>query len=351
MTKNNFCLFLLLILPYFSFTQVGVRNIYEFLELPVSARVTALGDYLISVYEDDANLAYQNPALLNDSSRTQINFSQNFHLKDIRNGYFSYADYIPSIELNIHGGIQYINYGSFQGADEFGNLSGEFEASEMAFVVGASRTLNERFAIGSNLKYIFSSFESYRSQGMAMDLGGLYHNEEKRFSIGINFRNIGGQFTTYSNQREPLPFNMMIGFSKRLEHLPLRFSVTAHHLHRWNILYDDPNEENNTLFEAGAEPSRLGLFIDNGFRHLVFNGEFLIGPGGPLRLRVGYNHLRRSELRDYNFRSLAGFSGGFGIKARKWRVDYGFGIYHLTGSVHHLSFGTSINSFRNKREI
>ncbi len=351
MMKNKTLLLLLFLLPTFGHTQVGIRNVYEFLELPVSARVTGLGDYLISVYEDDANLAYQNPAQLNDSARTQINFSQNFHLKDIRNGYFSYADYLPRVNLNIHGGVQYINYGTFQGADEFGNLSGEFNATETAFVLGASRSLNERYTIGSNLKYVFSYFETYRSQGMAIDLGGLYYNRESRLSIGFNIRNIGGQFTTYSNQREPLPFDMMIGVSKKLAHLPLRFSVTAHHLHRWNILYDDPNEENNILFDSGAQPSKFAVFIDNGFRHLVFNGEFLIGPGGPVRLRFGYNHLRRSELRDYTFRSLAGFSGGFGIKAKKWRVDYGFGIYHLTGSVHHLSFGTSINSFRKKMDI
>ena len=346
MMNKSILLFALIISSYSIFGQVGGRNIYEFLNLSPSARVTAMGDYIVSIYEDDANLAYLNPAALNDSSATHINFSQNFHFRDITNGYFSYADHLSKYDISVHGGLQYISYGDFNLADEFGNINGEFSASELAFTVGAAKALNENYSVGTNLKLIFSNFESYRSSGIALDLGGMYNLPEKRFSAGFVIKNIGAQLSAYNDIREPLPFDVVAGFTKRLEHLPLRFSFIAHNLHRWNITFDDPNLENNRLFT-----NAFAIGIDNLFRHIVFNGEFLLGKGGPFRLRFGYNHFRRRELSLSDFRSFGGFSGGFGIKSKKWRVDYGFNIYHLAGSVHHLSFGTSINAFRKKREI
>ena len=346
MNKAFYCFILLCLSFQILYCQVGGNNIYEFLNLAPSARVTALGDYVISVYDDDSNLAFLNPASLNEGSKSDINFNQNFHFRDITNGYFSYADHIKKYGLSIHAGIQSINYGKFDLADEFGNISGEFGASELAFTVGAAKALNSNYSVGSNLKYIFSRFESYRSMGMAIDLGGMYRNDIKKFSAGLVIRNLGGQFTKYGNLREPIPFDLVAGFSKQLAHLPLRFSFIAHDLHRWNITYDDPNLENNKLFDNGFANT-----IDNIARHLVFNGEFLLGKGAPFKVRFGYNHFRRRELALSDFRSFGGFSGGLGIKTKKWKVDYGFNIYHLAGSVHHLSFGTSLNAFKKKKEI
>jgi hypothetical protein len=344
--RNKFTFLLVIFYAVLSKAQVGGEHVYEFLNLSPSARVTGLGDYLISVYDDDANLALLNPAALNAQSNTHINFSQTFHFSDITNGYVSYSHFLKKYDVSVHGGFQYINYGHFSLADEFGAISGEFSVGEQALTLGASKTLNENYSVGSNMKFIFSSFESYNSAGFAFDLGGMYRKEEKKFSAGFVIRNLGTQFTAYDEERELLPFDMMFGVSKQLEHLPLRFSLIAHHLHRWNITYDDPALENNRLFT-----NNLATGVDNFFRHLVFNGEFLLGKGGPLRLRFGYNHFRRRELSLTDFLSFAGFSGGFGIKAKRWRVDYGFNIYHVHGSVHQLSFGTSLNAFRNKQEI
>ncbi len=326
--------------------QVGGRNIYEFLDLSPSARITGLGDYAVSVYDEDANLAYLNPASLNELSTSNLSFSQNWHFSDIVNGYFSYSHHLKKQGISIHGGVKYINYGEFDLADEFGNISGTFGASELAFTVGGAKALNENYSVGSNLKLVFSTLESYRSSGAVLDIGGMYRKPEKKFSAGFVIRNLGTQFTTYNELREPVPFDVVAGVSKQLEHLPLRFSLIAHHLHRWNITFDDPNLENNQLFT-----NSFATFVDNLARHLVFNGEFLIGKGAPLKLRFGYNHFRRRELSVTEFRSFGGFSGGLGIKAKKWRVDYGFNVYHLAGSVHHLTFGTSLNAFRKSREI
>ena len=61
--------------------------------------------------------------------------------------------------------------------------------------------------------------------------------------------------------------------------------------------------------------------------------------------RWRYNHLRKRELTVRNYRSLAGFSGGVGIKINRFRVDFGYASYHLAGGVVHLGIGTNLKDF------
>ena len=122
----------------------------------------------------------------------------------------------------------------------------------------------------------------------------------------------------------------------------------AHHLHEWDIRYDDPNAQDDEVLLFGDEqPSgnKGSAQIDNFFRHFIFNGEFLLGRNEAFRLRLGYNHLRRRELTVRNYRSLAGFSGGVGIKISRFRIDFGYGSYHLAGGVVHLGVGTNLKEF------
>jgi len=328
--------------------QIGGENAYEFLNVPQSARVTALGDYLINPVDDDVALAYGNPALLNEKTHRQISFNHILHFSGINHGFFNYGHHIKKWDVNVHGGIKYISYGSFDFADETGTRSGTFKASELALIVGGSKKLNERITAGSNIKLISSRFESYNSFGVAMDLAALYYDPEKNISFTFIFKNIGAQLSTYAENRQDIAFDIQLGFSKKLSHLPFRISVIAHDLHRWNIRFDNPNEQVDVLFGESSEPNKFTQGIENFFRHLVFNGEFLIGANENLRLRFAYNHQRKKELSVSSFRSLGGFSYGFGVKVKKFRIDYGHSKYHLAGGVHHFSISTNLNEFGKK---
>jgi hypothetical protein len=58
------------------------------------------------------------------------------------------------------------------------------------------------------------------------------------------FKNVGTQFKTYTpGIKEPLPFDIQAGVSKKLTHTPFLFSLVLHDLYRWDIRYDDPNEQ------------------------------------------------------------------------------------------------------------
>lgn len=330
--------------------QVGGDHVYEFLNLSPSARVTGLGGTLIAVKDDDVALAYANPAVLNPEMHQQLSFNYNFHLAGISNGYAAYGHHVQPWDMTFHGGIQFINYGTFDATDEFGQINGTFKASEYAITVGASRQLYEKLSLGANIKLVTSQFESYNSLGLVADLAAFYRDTSGRFSASLVVRNAGGQLTTYhDDNRESMPLDVQLGISQRLKHLPFRLSVTYQKLNRWNILYDDPNQVDETLLLGDSEPTERSDFsinVDNFFRHLTFGGEFLFGKKENFRLRFGYSHFQRKELSVANFRSLSGFSLGLGLKISRFRIDYGRRFYHLAGALNHLSISTNLKEFR-----
>ena len=350
-TMTKFILFALFSFPVVALIAqpIGGENIYEFLTLSPSARTTALGGSLISVSDDDVVLAALNPATLNTDMHHQMSFNHNLYVAGISTGYAAYGFHANKLETTFHAGLQYLSYGTFDAADEFGQITGTFTASEYAFTLGAAHQLYDKLTVGANLKMITSQLESYNSFGLATDLGAFYQDSSGLFSVGLVLKNAGAQITTYNDERESLPFDIQIGISRRLKHLPFRVSMTYHNLHQWNILYDDPNAEQSSIFLGEFQPqteNRFGVFVDNLFRHLIFSGEFLLGKKENLRMRVAYNHFQRQELTVENFRSLAGFSMGLGIKVNRFRIEYGRAFNHLAGGMNHFSISTNIKEFR-----
>lgn len=349
--KKNVAIFFIIFWYGVVGAQIGGRYAYEFSGLPASSRLTSLGGHLISVMDGDVNLAMSNPASLNSQMHNSISFNHNFHMAGISNGHFAIGQYFDKLEITTHLGISYINYGQFTGADRFGNIRDNFTASEKMITFGASKNINERISVGTNLKSIFSNLDIYNSFGVAVDLGLNYINSDEKLIISFVIKNLGGEISSYTADRKSAPLDIQMGISKQLKYLPFRFSIIAHQLQQWDIKYDDPATRGSTDIFGNPIDVEQGVFareLDNLFRHLIFNGEFLLGKNENFRLRFGYNHHRRKELSLSNFRSLAGFSLGFGIKVSKFRLDYGVGYHHLAGSANHLSISTNFDQFKKK---
>ena len=333
--------------------QTGGRTVYQFLTLSPSARVTALGGSLIAVRDADVNLAFVNPALLNPQMHQALSFSHDFYLGGVQNGYAVYGHFIPKWDLTLHGGVQYMSYGVFDATDEIGNETGDFKAAEYAITLGAGKQLYERLSVGANLKFVTSRLESYHSAGLVGDLAATFFDTTRRVALSLVLNNIGGQLRGYrDNNPEKVPFDMQIGLAHRLRYLPFRLSITYHDLHRWNILYDDPNvEETGSILGEAPKESKFNMVVDNLFRHFIFSGEIIFGKKEPLRLRIGYNHQLRKELSVVNFRSLTGFSFGVGVKINRFRIDYGRGIYHIAGGLNHFTLSTNLSEFSHKKML
>jgi hypothetical protein len=312
--------------------------------------MTALGGYIIGVADEDVSVGIINPASINEKMHNKISFAQNFHFADITHGSVSYGRKISQLGgIHSHIAFQYINYGDFVSADEYGTANGNFSGSETAIILGASKKLADRICVGANFKNLFSSLERYASYGMSADLGINYTNDSSRFTISMLVRNVGYEFTTFANERRGMPLDVQIGLSKRLKHLPFRYSIIGHQLHKGNIRYDDPDRDPKIdIFGQPIKESKFANTVDNIFRHVIISGEFLLGRNENLRIRFGYNHLRRKELSLPSFRSLAGFGLGFGIKISHFKLDYGVGYYHLAGATNHVTISTDLGKFFKK---
>jgi hypothetical protein len=341
-----FILFFLIFLKTSIWAQIGGRNVYDFLRLTPNARVTSLGGVNITLLDSDVNLAWFNPALLNDSMHKAVSINVVNYLSDITYGYSSFGYHFQNIGT-FHAGIHYVNYGKMQETDELGNVKGQFSANDMAIVSGIARDFgNIRF--GTNLKLLYSNIQRFNSFGFALDFGGTWNFPEQNTTIGLVLKNIGTQITQFNKNapKSPLPFEIQLGITHKPQYLPLRFTTTLVQLQQYRLIQKDPNQKPQLDLSGNPIPEKKKTF-DNIFRHFVFGGEFLISPN--FRFRLGYNHLRHQELKSTgtNF-SMAGWGVGFGLKIKKFIIDYGFGNYHVVGGIHSFSILTNLSSFFNR---
>jgi len=333
------------------FSQVGGNNTYEFLNLPISARVTALGGNLISTKDNDLNVSLNNPALLTDSMNNNVVLSYINYFADVNYGYAAYARHFDKIG-NFSAGIQYLNYGRFIRADEAGTTDGTFGANEMSLNVSyAHQLLDSNLTVGATLKTIYSHLDSYSSLGSALDLGAVYYIPSKGFALAAVIKNAGRQWKPYvPGNIEKLPFEMQIGLSKKLKHVPFRLSLVYENLEKWDLTYQDPANPVLTvdpLTGAAIKQNKNKIFGDKLMRHIVIGGEFLITKN--FFLRAGYNYQRRQELKIPEKRGMTGFSFGFGFRIYKFQFSYGHAVYNLAGASNNFSICFDVNSFYSKK--
>ncbi|MFW5720879.1 MAG: type IX secretion system protein PorQ, partial [Bacteroidota bacterium] len=322
------------------YSQIGGNNTYSFLNLINSARVASLGGDVIAINDNDLNLTFHNPALLNTEMNHDMVLNYTNYFTDINYGYAAYASTIKDKGM-ISGGIQYINYGKFIAADEKGIITGEFKAAEYAINLMYSRPIDSSFHVGVNVKPVISTLEKYTSLGIAADIGILYQNSDNLFNAALVIKNLGTQLKGYTSERESLPFNIQLGISQKLRHAPLRFSVTFDHLEKPDLTYDIPESESSAdpFFEE-AEESKIDQIADQVMRHVILGVEF--SPLENLYIRAGYNYRRRKEMLIESNTSTIGFSWGFGVKISKFHINYGRATYHLAGATDHFSITTNL---------
>jgi hypothetical protein len=333
----------------FLHAQYGSSFSFEFLRLPGSARQTYLGTNASAIIDADPSMAMDNPSALNPLMHNRITAQQNWLYAGVRNSYLSYARSIKPLGITAHAGFKYLDYGKFESADELGNRQGQFRASDAAFILGASKNLTEKWILGANIRYLQSRYEVYRSSAVTTDLALTYLDTARRTTISMTLNHFGSPLKSFTpNTSSRLPTNLQIAFSKKLKHLPFRYGVIAHHLQTWNLRYSNPiaDAENTFLFsDQNSGPSNSSQFIDNVFRHLIFNGEFVFGKKENFRFGFGYNHYLRRDGTIQNLRSLAGLSFGLGLKLNRFRIDYGRQYYHLAGPTHHLGLMFDLDDF------
>lgn len=328
---------------------MGGGSTYQFLTLQPNARISTLGGYAIAIPENDVNLTAQNPSLLRKDMDNQIAYNHVFYFDGISAGHVAYAKHFDSIGT-FSGGLQYIYYGTFKQTNPAGDVLGEFTAGEYNFQMAYAKSF-DRLSFGTQLKFIYSSLETYSSYGLAADLSATYHHPEKFLTLAVVASNLGRQIKTYrAGNYEDLPFNLQVGISKRFAHAPFRFALVAHNLQNpGGLLYNNLSKPGlKKDLETGQPiPESFNAF-DKVLSHLNFSGELLLGKS--FYLGLGYNHLRRWEMKLEETGGMTGFSWGFGLKLTKFQVAYGRSSYHVGHATNHISFIVYMNEYLKKKK-
>jgi len=326
--KQIFIAFLLCNL--FGFSQVGGQSVYQFLNMMTSPRQAALGGKVITIYDYDVNQAIFNPATINPDMDNQLSANYGNYFGEISYGTGAYAYTWDRRVQTFHAGVSYVNYGTFDGYDEFGNQTADFTGSEAALSMGYAYNIPwTDIYVGANLKLISSTLESYHSFGAALDLGAIYIDEKNDINIALAIRNAGTQITTYAGTNEKLPLEIIAGISQELEHVPIRWHLTLENLQQWNVAFTNSVHTEQGL--DGSTTENKPSFINNALRHVIIGAELF--PQKSFNIRVGYNFRRSQELILEEQRTFAGLSAGFGLKMGKLRFNYSYSRFTSAGST------------------
>ncbi len=322
--------FLSLLLSATSFGQIGGQSVYQFLNLVQSPRQAALGGKTVTVMDYDVNQAFYNPATINEKMSNRLSANYGSYYGEVSYGTAAYAYTYDRHLQTFHAGISYINYGTFEGRDELGNLTSDFTGSEAALSFGYAYNIpwTDMF-VGANAKLISSTLESYNSWGAAVDLGFLYVDYDNDINYGLTVRNLGFQIKPYENTNEKLPLAIDAGISQLMENVPIRWHLTLENLQQWNIAFSNPNRAEGSL-DGGSKEEKVSFF-NNALRHVIVGAELF--PEKGFNVRLGYNFRRGEELRIVDKRNFSGISIGFGIRFGKIKFDYSYSRYTIAANT------------------
>lgn len=290
---------------------------FEFLRTDFNPRTSGTGNAFTTMRADVSGV-FVNPAGMAYSENRQFSFNYTSYLLDINGGIAAYSQPIAGFGI-VTAAVTYMNYGSFNETDENGNETGSsFTPADFALTLGWADRFEKNFSYGVNVKYIHSTIQEYNASAIAFDFGMIWEAPfQKDLFIAFSLLNAGSNIEYYTHIKEELPLSTRLGFSKKLEHLPLEIAISLTDLNMAESFSDI-------------------------FRQFSVGGEFRLSQS--LRLRLGYDNRLHSDLkRNVDESQFGGVSGGLGIFIKNYRVDYSYSNYNLLGNIHRFGITGSID--------
>jgi hypothetical protein len=285
---------------------------YSFLNIPVGARASAMGQAFTSVPNDIQGITY-NPACLATMVASQATFQQLNYVEDVTQQELAFGHAGREQEFSWGAVANYLRVGGIDrtaatlspSGDGF-TEQGEFSTYDLMTEVSLAGQLMEGLSIGTSLKFLRESLADASSDAGALDLGVFYQgNEERTWNVGAALQNAGfaGKF---ADAAVKLPLTFRVGLSGQ----PFA---------QWLLAADYVQRvDTNGAFDVGAE----------------------VTPMKYLSLRIGYSYpLIRPDLG-----GLAEFSAGVGLRVGSTSLDYAFVPLGDLGLTHHVSLNFRFKS-------
>ncbi len=341
--KISIYIFLIFISSQAGSQTLGGNAAFNFVKLSASPLLTSIGGVNASITTNDIGLAFYNPALLKPAMHTQLQAAFNDFYAGIKTYNLSMGYYNPVIKTSFAYGVHYINYGNIQQTDAAGNVFGNFRPTDWVMQVSAAHSYLQKWNLGTSIKFINSDYGQYKSNALAADIGLQYQDSAKLFSASVLVKNLGVQLKKYNNVSvEELPFDLVVGITKRLAKAPFGFSFTANNLNVFDIRYNDENF--NSVNVSGQNQDNKKYIFDKIFRHVVLAAHIYVD--SKIEFNIGYNHLRRQELSIANSgKGLNGFSMGAGILLNKMQIRFARTNYQNNTAFNQLGINLKLNEY------
>lgn len=338
MSKRFSIISVLLFLVSGLHAQLG-KTAYNFLDIPSSSHVYALGGTNITLIDDDISLVDQNPALLGPEIEKSVGFSYMRYMNSSNFAGFRYG--MAAGERGAWAvGMRYLDFGEIQGYLPDGTATDSFRPADMVMEGTYSHDFTDRLRGGINLKMIYSHYEAYSAFAMAVDLGLNYYNEEKDLSFSVALKNAGGQIKRFDSAYDRLPFDIQFGYMQSIGESPFAISVTATHLTRWKLPYYSHSSDNNT-----SDTEYKSGFLPNFFRHLIFGLQY--HPSEKFYIAVGYNYKTRTDMSAYQRNFFSGISLGMGLNVKAFKFGVAYAMPHKSASTIMLNLSCNFDSLLN----
>lgn len=329
--RNKLYILFLFFIPVSVAAQDG-DEAFGFLRFPASARANALGGHHIALIERDPSLVFHNPGLLGGEMDGMFNLNYMNYISDVNVGSALFTK--AHKERGAWGiGASFINYGKFKEYLPENIAIGEFSANDVSLQGFYAYDLSNRWRGGVTMKFLYSDFAEFSSFGLAVDAGLSYYNEEKAFSFGFALKNMGAQLKSYREERFPLPWDIQLGITKKMNHAPVRLSLTAMYLNRWKF---DSIDRTGTAAED--------RFFHTFAKHFVIGADFV--PSDNFWVGLGFNPKRNMDMKLLNGNKLGGFSAGAGIKIKMFDIGVSVAKYHPSALAMMMSISTTLSDFR-----
>ena len=300
------------------------KSTFDFLQLPTSVRAAALGGTNVSIVENDLSLIFQNPAFLGQEMDMSLSAGYMSYVGDIKMGNVAFAKSLG--ERSAWGvGFVYSDYGKMLETTESNEILGDLNASDICGNIFFSRDLTDKIRGGVAAKFVYSNYAYNTAIGLGVDLGLSYYDRDHNLSIGLAGKNLGRQVKSYETELSDLPWDIQFGFSQKLAHAPIRYSITAVNLKQWQM-YNIPGEKD--------------AFGTSLVKHLIFGVDFLFSDN--FWVALGYNVKRSSDLHLSEGNKFGGFSIGAGLKVKAFGFGCSIGQYNPSSTSLMLSITTSL---------
>ena len=326
-----------LVLPMTLFAQSGGHSIFSFLDRSIFAGSSSLANTAYLNPTPVGAYALQNPLLLTDTSMHQLEIS----FGSLGNGVQALQS---TFGFSLYGrallfGLQNLSYGEFNATDNWGNSLGTFSAGDMSLSIGTQLLEAYGWKMGSNIKLVSGTYESYQSWAMATDLIAMRRFRDAP-DITIILKNAGLQLTAFSSQRESLPTNLLFAIGDKLKYAPFRWTFVLDELQRFNQLgYVDFNSSSIDPITGNVTQTSQSI-MNRSLRHLSGSIEFL--PTQRTHFMLGYSFRRQYEMALSTRRTSGGFTLGTGLYFDKFTLHYANELRNIAGRMNTISLGINI---------